>query len=90
MSNFARIAVVITSIAVAASAAQAQGIPVSIFVPSSISSVKEKKISDCGARLIKVEGGPDNAEREAASMAQAEGEESFDPSWLGECEEVYE
>lgn len=24
------------------------------------------------------------------SMAQAEGEESFDPSWLGECEEVYE
>lgn len=24
------------------------------------------------------------------SMAQAEGEETFDPSWLGECEEVYE
>jgi len=59
--------------AATASAAQAQGIPVSIYVPTSIKSVKEKKITDCGARLIKVDGAGENAEREAVKAASDEG-----------------
>jgi threonine dehydratase len=59
--------------AATATAAQAQGIPVSIYVPTSISSVKEKKITDRGARLIKIEGAGENAEREAVKAASDEG-----------------
>jgi threonine dehydratase len=59
--------------AATAAAAQAAGIPVSIYVPTSISGNKEKKITDCGARLIKIEGAGENAEREAVKAAQAEG-----------------
>ena len=59
--------------AATAAAAQAAGIPVRIYVPTSISSVKEKKITDCGARLIKVEGAGENAEREAVKAALDEG-----------------
>jgi len=56
--------------AATASAAQAQGIAVSIYVPTSISSVKEKKITDRGARLIKIEGAGENAETEAVKAAR--------------------
>lgn len=59
--------------AATASAAQAQGMPVSIYVPTSISSVKEIKITDLGARLIKIEGAGENAEREAVKAAREEG-----------------
>jgi threonine dehydratase len=59
--------------AATAMAAQAQAMPVSIYVPTSISSIKEKKITDCGARLIKIEGAGENAEREAVKAARAEG-----------------
>jgi threonine dehydratase len=59
--------------AAAATAAKAQGIAVSIYVPTSISSVKEKKITDHGARLIKIEGAGENAEHEAVSAAREEG-----------------
>ncbi|MBT4519495.1 MAG: threonine/serine dehydratase [Halieaceae bacterium] len=59
--------------AATAMAAQAQGIPVSIYVPSSISSVKEEKITSLGARLIKVDGPGENAEREAARVARDQG-----------------
>ena len=59
--------------AATATAAQMQGIPVSIYVPTSISRVKEKKITDCGARLIKIVGAGENAEREAVKAAREEG-----------------
>jgi len=59
--------------AATAMAAQAQGIPVSIYVPTSISSIKENKITACRARLIKVEGAGENAEREAVRAAKDEG-----------------
>ncbi len=59
--------------AATAAAAQAQAMPVSIYVPTSISSVKEKKITDRGARLIKIEGPGVNAELEAAKAAREEG-----------------
>ena len=59
--------------AATAAAAQTQGMSVSIYVPASISSVKEKKITSCGARLIKIEGPGANAEREAAKAASEEG-----------------
>lgn len=59
--------------AATAMAAQAQAMPVSIYVPTSISSIKEKKITDCGARLIKIEGAGENAELEAVKAARDEG-----------------
>jgi threonine dehydratase len=59
--------------AATATAAKAQGMPVSIYVPISISSVKEKKITERGARLLKVEGTGANAERVARRAAREEG-----------------
>lgn len=56
--------------AATATAASAQNIPVSVFVPTSISITKEVKITDCGATLIKIDGGGENAEREAARVSK--------------------
>ncbi|MFT5484788.1 MAG: threonine dehydratase [Halieaceae bacterium] len=56
--------------AATATAARAQGVAVSVFVPTSISSAKEVKIADGGATLIKIEGGGENAEREASRVAR--------------------
>ena len=59
--------------AATAMAAKALGIPVTIYVPTSISAAKEKKILSCGATLIKVPGAGENAERQAASDAREKG-----------------
>jgi threonine dehydratase len=56
-----------------ATAAKALGIPVTIYVPESISAFKEEKISRSGATLIKVPGGGEIAEREAARVAGENG-----------------
>ncbi len=56
-----------------ATAASALEIPVTIYVPESISGVKEDKISRSGATLIKVPGTGEIAEREAARVAQEHG-----------------
>lgn len=56
--------------AATATAAKALGIPVTIYVPTSISAAKEKKIISCGATLIKVPGAGENAERQAARDAK--------------------
>jgi len=59
--------------AATATAAKALGIPVTIYVPTSISAAKEEKILSCGATLIKVPGAGENAERQAASDAREKG-----------------
>ena len=59
--------------AATAMAASALGITVTIYVPESISAFKEEKISRCGATLIKVPGGGEIAEREAARVAGEKG-----------------
>jgi threonine dehydratase len=59
--------------AATAMAASALGIPVTIYVPESISAMKEEKISRSGATLIKVPGTGEIAEREAARVAQEQG-----------------
>jgi threonine dehydratase len=59
--------------AATAIAASALGIPVTIYVPESISAMKEEKISHSGATLIKVPGTGEIAEREAARVAREQG-----------------
>lgn len=59
--------------AATAMAAKALGIPVTIYVPSSINPAKEQKILSCGANLIKVPGATENAERAAAADALEKG-----------------
>ncbi|ELR65622.1 Threonine dehydratase [Photobacterium marinum] len=59
--------------AATAMAAKTLGIPVTIYVPTSISAAKEEKILSCGATLIKVPGVGDNAERQAAADAKEQG-----------------
>ncbi len=59
--------------AATAAAAKSLDIPVSIYVPSSISPMKEAKILKSGAELIKVDGQGENAEREAARVAKEDG-----------------
>ena len=59
--------------AATATAAEALGIPVTIYVPESISAIKEEKITRSGATLIKVPGTGEIAEREAARVALEQG-----------------
>ncbi len=59
--------------AATATAAKALGIPVTIYVPESISALKEEKITRSGATLIKVPGTGEIAEREAARVAREQG-----------------
>ncbi|GAA4651313.1 threonine/serine dehydratase [Kistimonas scapharcae] len=59
--------------AATATAATALGIPVTIYVPESISPTKEQKILATGAKLVKVPGSSDQAEKVAARDAREQG-----------------
>ncbi|MCL9782256.1 threonine/serine dehydratase [Vibrio sp. S4M6] len=65
--------------AATAKAAQALSIPVTIYVPTTINAAKEKKIVDCGAQLIKVEGATEKAEQAAAHDAKTQGRTYISP-----------
>lgn len=62
-----------------AAAAKALGIPVTIYVPAKISNKKEKKISQLGATLIKVDGSADYAETVALADAKETGATYISP-----------
>nr|WP_283164325.1 pyridoxal-phosphate dependent enzyme [Shewanella corallii] len=52
-----------------AAAAKAMGVPITIYVPDSVSEVKAEKIEARGARLIRVAGGTEVAEQTARSVS---------------------